>query len=98
MPMDMYDYGHRAKYCDTINVYKDDVIIDIVNEFVGKYDINDDMTYFIEKIEQIFNSFNILDSRYITNIGIRYIDTDYQSKNNHYLFLIWKGSRSKIIN
>jgi len=71
--MDEYDIGYTHKYLYTINIYRDDDIDNIINNFF----INNNLIYnnkLIDFIKKMVPSFNILNDRFFSNVGIRFFD------------------------
>lgn len=85
MPMDDYDEAHVCKYDHIINIYENDDIDTVLLKSFGH--IQEEMK---KIIIQGRNSFFILDSRYITNIGARFFDYS-QEKTRIILLQIWRG-------
>lgn len=76
MPMDDYDFTHKANYEYIINIYSNTNIDVAVNNFLEqtKFQLQDQYIKEIkDKIIYMNCSLKILDNRHITNIGARII-------------------------
>lgn len=98
MPMDEYDIGHYAEYCETINIYQNSDIYNVVAEFMknigNKQNIDSLKKDIIETITRAQEALNVLDNRKITLIGSRvchaYLDNG-EAKYDWYLVNVWRA-------
>ena len=97
MVFDDYDMNHINKFKDILNVYYNDNIDEIIDIFIKKNNIT---AIHIKKeikdsIIKMQNVLEVLDNRYITNIGSRIIDSTEVKfeidKPNYYLIQQWRG-------
>lgn len=91
--MDEYDYKHNSNYNDVMNVYHNSNIDETIQKFFNESEL--ELTNYLTKeitnqIEKIRAGFNILDSRYITNIGVRICVPTGENKK-WILVQVWKG-------
>jgi len=85
MSMDIRDYNKpNIQYEKTINVYQNDNVDNIINQFIIENDLlyeTDELFCRIKKIiTNINNAFEILEDQYITCIGAKICYYDYDKK------------------
>ena len=100
MPMDEYDCSHNNSYDKIINVYTDDNIDDIVNNFLKnikdeKNRVGRDLKKLITNLR---NSLEVLENRHICSISGRILyypssNTDEKYVTKWFLVTIWRRSR-----
>lgn len=115
MLTNIYDQTeHNLDYEKKINIYQNDIVDDIINQFIVENNIAYKRDNFIEEIKKntidISNAFAILDNRYITCISARicYFDKEFtydiesasysDIKPKWYLLNVWRGNRKHHIN
>ena len=100
MPLDSYDFPHKRDYSAMFDVYADDNVDEVVDNFLTKYHLESYIQKLMKKkIVETRNGLNILDSRHITCMSIRVLmytleeDMGYGIRNREHWCLInvWRA-------
>lgn len=93
MALNEYYYKHKNNFNYTIDIYINDNIEFKIKKFYNDKNLlyNDELIIIINKF---MNSLDLLDYKYITNLGIRFFD--YMNLNSNkepflYLIQIWRS-------
>lgn len=90
---DMKRHDGKMVYDKTMNVNRKDIIKDVIEKFSSENDIvissytSDEMTHIITNIR---NTYNVLDSRYITCISARFLNYVEKDKEKWYLINVYR--------
>ena len=95
MVFDDYDMKIHGKtdYDKTINVYREDNIKDVIDNFSKENNI--DVNWYqskemTEQIQNIRNMYNVLDHRYITLISFRIIHFNDKGEIRWFIIHVWR--------
>lgn len=109
--MDEYDSCHSINFKKVINIYSNytqEQIDQIIQDYIKKDLKKGDLTQVVsleKKINQVIKrlktNLEVIDNRYITNVGARIINYEYSSYSTDFgmiygwtLIQVWRGLRS----
>ena len=97
MVFDDYSMNHHNKFKDILNIYNNDNIDIVIDTFMKKNNITsiNIKKEIRDSIIKMQNILEVLENRYITNIGSRIIDNSIVKfefdQPNYYLIEVWRG-------
>jgi len=99
--MDEYDTTHKTTYDEIINIYADDSIDKVIEDFFKKKHFSNSIanTLLAKEIDHwaanMRGTLNSLNNRYVTNVGFRlfhYVQVGFVVEKKSYLIQVWRGS------